>query len=173
MKYLVIGVAILAAVCASAGLAQQQGTTGKPPPTTSPPPATTPPLTPAGPENSSCQTYAYADGTSAINCPTMYTAVSGPQPHTVGGNEWGTVLIASGGGTVAFTLPSVGGSPGRNGVGFTTDGNTGFTVIAQSPAILRGSAAIRNGTITALPNASGWIDYVGNNIYQVYMYMVP
>jgi len=117
----------------------------------------------AGPANSDCQLYAYTNGIAAINCPVSFFPIT--KAHIVLPNEWGGVLVASGGGTVAITLPATT-TLGRNAIGFATDGKTGFTLSTLAPATMQGSAMIVNGMITAPPNSSGWAGLSGT-VYQV------
>jgi len=120
----------------------------------------------AGPVNSDCQVYVYAGGTAAINCPLAFVPVTGT--HTVQPNEWGSILVASGGGMVTVTLPLTT-SAGRNSVGFATDGKTSITVTTTSPAVMQGSELISpNGTsLAAGPNSNGWASLASPNLYQV------
>src|SRR5215469_706625 len=95
----------------------------------------------AGPANSDCQVYAYSNGTDAINCPIQFLPVTGA--HTVQANEWGSVLVASGGGTVTITLPTMT-SIGRNTIGVATDGK-----------------------LAAPANSSGFVGLASSNVFQV------
>jgi len=119
----------------------------------------------AGPANSDCQVYAYSNGTDAINCPIQFLPVTGA--HTVQANEWGSVLVASGGGTVTITLPTMT-SIGRNTIGVATDGKTSIVLVPQAPAVLQGSALIRaDGTLAAPANSSGFVGLASSNVFQV------
>jgi hypothetical protein len=119
----------------------------------------------SGPANSDCQIYQYSGGAVAINCPVNFFPISGT--HTVLPNEWGGVLVASGGGSVSIILP-VTATIGRNVIGFATDGVTGFTISTQPPMTMQGSGRISNGQVVAPPNSNGWAGLFGT-IYQIDM----
>jgi hypothetical protein len=118
----------------------------------------------AGPDKSDCQVYQDSAGTKSIQCPVKSFVSAGA--HTVACSEWSGLLVASGGGTVQFTLPSS--VPCRApfpSVEFSTDGNTSFTVTTQSPAKMSGPSPnlIVNGVISLAPGASGWALFDGVN----------
>jgi hypothetical protein len=118
----------------------------------------------AGPDKSDCQIYKDYTGTTAIQCPVKNFVSAGT--HTVACNEWSGLLVASGGGTVQFTLPSS--VPCRGpfpAVSFSTDGQTSFTVTTQSPAKMTGPtpSSIVNGVISLAPGTDGWAQFDGQN----------
>jgi len=122
----------------------------------------------ASPANSDCQFYLYSNNTLAINCPLLYYRITAAQgAHVVQPNEWGGVLVASGGGVVQIILPATS-TIGRNVIGFATDGRTGFQISTTPPTIMQGSALIENGVINAEPNSTGSAGLSGG-IYQIDM----
>lgn len=106
----------------------------------------------AGPGNSDCQPYTYQNGTTAILCPILdFPITAAASPHTVASNEWSGLIVASGGGTVNIVLPNKPPRGPHSIISFSTDGATGFTINAQVPVTMQGTAPVVGGVITAGP----------------------
>src|SRR5215471_15882710 len=84
---------------------------------------------------------------ATLICPELDHPVSGTTTHTVQPNEWGGLITASGGGTVPIVLPAAPPRGQGSMVAISTDGSTGFTITAQSPATMQGSHYIANGVV--------------------------